>query len=100
MTHPLMRREMPMRFVMIAWALPLCAFWGWFLLSFHDVNFGSVYLSRGFHDLLFRLYGEILGIDPARIPWMAAKACVFDTILLLGILAFRRRKQIRSYLAA
>lgn len=83
-----------MRLLLILWALPLALFWGWYFLSLHDINFGYAILSRQMHDLLFQLYGQILGIDPATIPAMVAKACVVDTLLLLAILAFRRRKQL------
>ena len=57
-----------MRYVFAAWALPLGIFWGWFFLSFYDINFGYVMLTRQVHDLVFQLYGKMLGIDPATIP--------------------------------
>lgn len=88
-----------MKYVLIAWAAPLALFWGWFFLSANDINFGSIYLSRGLHDLVFELYGNILGIEPATIPWLVAKACIFDTFLLLAIWAFRRRKQIAAWVS-
>lgn len=86
-----------MRYVLIAWAAPLALFWGWFALSYYDVNFGYVMLTREAHDLLFELYGQILGIDPGTIPWLLAKACVFDTLILLAIWAFRRRRDIAAW---
>jgi len=89
-----------MRYVLILWAAPLLLFWGWFGLSFYDINFGYVILSRQLHDLVFQLYGEILGIDPATIPALVAKACIFDTSILLAIFAFRRRRQIGGWLQA
>ena len=87
-----------MKYVLMAWAAPLALFWGWFFLSANDINFGTVYFSRALHDLVFELYGKILGIDPATIPWLVAKACIFDTFLLLGIWAFRRRKELRVWI--
>jgi len=89
-----------MRYILILWASPLLIFWGWFGLSFYDVNFGYVMLTRQVHDLVFELYGEMLGIDPHIIPAMVAKACVFDTLILLAIFAFRRRRQIAARLKA
>ncbi|MBA3446233.1 MAG: hypothetical protein H0T56_01250 [Pseudaminobacter sp.] len=86
-----------MRYVLAIWALPLIIFWGWFGLSYHDMNFGYVMLTRDVHDLLFQIYGDMLGIDPAIIPAMVAKACVFDTLFLLAIYAFRRRTQIFAW---
>ena len=87
-----------MRWIFAMWAAPLVIFWGWFALSFYNIHFGYVLLSRPGHDLVFELYGNILGIDPATIPWLAAKACVFDTLLLLTFWAFRRRRQIAAWL--
>lgn len=76
------------------WLAPLVLFWGWFGLSFYDLNFGYVLLTRQAHDLIFQLYGEILGIDPEIIPSMLIKACVFDGLIVLAIIAFRRRRAI------
>lgn len=85
-----------MRIIIALWAFPLLVFWGWYFLSFYDMNFGFLMLTRQVHDFVFQLYGEILGIDPATIPPMLAKACVFDSLILAAILAFRRRKQIAA----
>ena len=70
-----------MRWVFAAWALPMGIFWGWYFLSLNDMNFGYVMLTRQVHDLLFQLYGEMLGIEPATIPPLVAKACILDTLL-------------------
>lgn len=86
-----------MRTLLLLWIAPLVLFWGWYFLSLNDMNFGYVMLSRQLHDLIFELYGEILGIDPALIPGMVAKACVFDSFLVAGIVAFRRRRQIAAW---
>ena len=80
-----------MRWFLILWALPMGIFWGWFYLSFNNVNFGYVLMTRDFHDLFFELYGNMLGVDPATIPPLVARACVLDSVLLLAIWAFRRR---------
>lgn len=87
-----------MRLLLLLWALPLGLFWGWYFLSFHDINFGYLFLSRLLHDTVFRIYGDILGIEPELIPGMVAKACVIDTGILLLILAWRRRKPIRAWI--
>jgi hypothetical protein len=89
-----------MRYVLAIWALPLVIFWGWFGLSFYDMNFGYVMLTRKVHDLLFELYGNMLGLDPVTIPWLVAKACIIDTLILLAIYAFRRRRQITAWVIA
>ncbi|KUM27669.1 hypothetical protein AU467_16240 [Mesorhizobium loti] len=87
-----------MRALFVFWAAPLVLFWGWFFLSLNDMNFGYVMLSRQLHDLVFQLYGQMLGIDPMIIPGMVARACVFDSFLLAGLVAFRRRRQIAEWI--
>ncbi|MBX3580947.1 MAG: hypothetical protein KF810_03505 [Rhizobiaceae bacterium] len=89
-----------MRWVFVAWAVPMGLFWGWYFLSYYDMNFGYVMLTRDVHDILFQLYGNALGIDPTSIPPLVARACILDTFLILGIWAFRRRKSIGTWLRA
>lgn len=89
-----------MRWVFAAWALPMGIFWGWFFLSYYDMNFGYVMLTRQVHDLLFELYGQMLGVEPATIPPLVAKACILDTAIILAIWAFRRRKEIAAWFRA
>ncbi|MBO6716643.1 MAG: hypothetical protein JJ913_01665 [Rhizobiaceae bacterium] len=86
-----------MRYILLFWALPLGLFWGWYFLSLNDVNFGLLFLSYEFHVFSFRIYGNILGIDPETIPALVAKACVVDTLLILGIYALRRRREIIAW---
>lgn len=86
-----------MRYLFWLWFTPLSLFWGWFGLSYYDLNFGMVFLSRELHDLVFAIYGNILDVDPATIPVMFLKACIFDTFLIFGIVAFRKRRQIRQW---
>lgn len=81
-----------MKYVFALWATPLVLFWGWYFVSFFDINFGYVMLSRRAHDLVFELYGQMLGIDPQTIPGLIAEACILDTAIVLAIWAFRRRK--------
>ena len=38
-----------MRYIIALWALPLVIFWGWFGLSYFDMNFGYVMLTRQVH---------------------------------------------------
>lgn len=83
-----------MRYIFIFWAAPLGIFWGWYFLSLNDMNFGYVMLTRDVHDFAFRLYGKMLGIEPEIIPGLVARACVVDTLLILAIFAFRRRRPI------
>ncbi|TCD14486.1 DUF6105 family protein [Oricola cellulosilytica] len=86
-----------MRYLFWLWFLPLSVFWSWFGLSYNDVNFGLMFLSRDLHDLVFNIYGSLLGVDPAAIPIMFLKACIFDSALIFAIVAFRKRRQIRAW---
>ncbi len=86
-----------MRSLIIFWGLPLGFFWSWYYLSFHDISFGTVFFSRQMHDIMFTIYGNVLHVDPATVPGIIAKACLVDTLLLLAILAFRRRKAIFAW---
>lgn len=89
-----------MKYIVAIWASPLVLFWGWFFLSLNDINFGSVYLSRQLHDLVFQLYGQMLGVDPKTIPMMIAEACLFDTAVIVVIWGFRRRREIAAWAKA
>ena len=89
-----------MRWIFAAWALPMGIFWGWYFLSLNDMNFGYVMLTMDAHDILFELYGQVLGIEPATIPGLVAKACILDTAIILAIWAFRRRQAIAAWLRA
>ena len=89
-----------MKWLLAFWATPLALFWGWYFVSLNDWNFGYVILSRQLHDLLFQLYGEILGVDPAAIPVMLARTCAFDSLLVAGIIAYRKRRAIAERVRA
>lgn len=86
-----------MRYVLGFWALPMGFFWGWYYLSLNDINFGTSFLSKQMHELVFNVYGQVLGIDPLTIPPLVMRACIFDTFIIFGILAFRRRKDITNW---
>jgi hypothetical protein len=87
-----------MKYVVAIWAAPLVLFWGWFFLSLNDINFGSIFLTRQLHDLVFKIYGEMLGVSPETIPAMIADACIVDTAIIVGIWGLRRRREIAAWL--
>ena len=89
-----------MRWILGIWAAPLVIFWGWYFLSLNDINFGSIYLSRQLHDLVFQLYGEMLGVAPGTVPWLIAEACAVDLLIVAAIWAFRRRAGIAAWFTA
>ncbi len=80
-----------MRIILVLWAVPLCLFWSWYTLSFYDISFGTVFFSRELHDLVFRVYGNTLGVPAGEVPAMVAWACAVDTALIGSIAAWRWR---------
>ncbi len=86
-----------MRWILIFWGVPMGLFWGWYFLSYHDINFGLLFFSRLVHDFAFEFYGNLLGIDPTTIPPLVARACVVDTLLIFSIYAFRKRREIMAW---
>ena len=99
-----------MRWLIVFWALPLGLFWGWYFLSLNDVHMGYAMFTREAHDQVFDIYSKLLAVvtheymgeavmmAPAEIPGFVARACVIDSALLGGIVAFRRRKAITAWL--
>ena len=86
-----------MRYILVFWAVPMGLFWGWYYLSYHDINFGMLFLSRAVHDYAFGFYADILGIDPATIPPLVARACIIDTALIFSIYGLRKRREIAAW---
>jgi hypothetical protein len=86
------------RYLLIFWAIPLGSFWGWFSLSYFNAGLGTIYLTRGFHDLYFDICGQILGVPPASVPMIIAKACLVDTLVIFGLVAIGRRRRIFEWL--
>lgn len=86
-----------MRYILVFWGLPMGVFWAWYLLSYHDINFGLLFFSRQVHDFAFAFYGNLLGIEPSAIPPLVIRACIFDTGLIFAIYAFRKRKAIATW---
>ncbi len=78
-----------MRAILILWAIPLILFWGWYGLSAYNISFGVFFLERQFHDLVFNIYSNILGIPAAEIPGWLAWVFFIDTLILLGVAALR-----------
>jgi hypothetical protein len=89
-----------MRWILIFWAMPLAVLGTWYGLSYNDINFGYLILSRQMNEFVFQLYGQMLGLPPEDIPGLVLRAIIVDSLLLFGILAFRRRKQIAAWWAS
>lgn len=94
---PLRIGDARMKWVLFFWALPLAILGSWYTLSYYDMNFGYLILSRQMHDLVFQVYGNILGLPPDDIPPLVLKAIIVDTLLLIAIMSFRRRKAIFAW---
>jgi hypothetical protein len=88
-----------MKWFLILWACPIILLTGWYGLSYYDMSFGIFMLTRQAHDLVFAIYGNVLGIPPETIPPLVARAIVFDSLLVFAIIAFRKRRQIRAWYA-
>ena len=89
-----------MKYFIIFWLIPVGGLASWLWLSSNDLSFGLPFLSRDMHDLVFGIYGQMLGIDPATLPPLVWRALVVDTLLILAILAFRKRREIRAWFAS
>lgn len=86
-----------MKWFLILWAAPIALLGSWYGLSYYDVSFGIFMLTRDAHDLVFRIYGHVLGIPPESIPPLVARAIVVDSLFVFAIIAFRRRKRIAAW---
>ncbi|MEQ8306014.1 MAG: DUF6105 family protein [Hoeflea sp.] len=84
-----------MKVFLVLWVTPIVLLGSWYGLSYYDMNFGWRILSRDLHDLVFLIYGDLLGMRPEAIPPLVLKAIILDTFLVLGLIMLkRRRKQI------
>lgn len=86
-----------MKWFLMLWAMPILLLGGWYGLSYYDQSFGIFMLTRQAHDLVFQVYGHVLGLPPQDIPGLVARAIVLDSILIFAIIAFRRRKRIAAW---
>ncbi|MAY63811.1 MAG: hypothetical protein CML29_16535 [Rhizobiales bacterium] len=80
-----------MKWFIALWAAPMALICSWYTLSYYDLNFGLTFLSRDLHDLVFIVYGNILGVPPEDVPPMVFKAILVDTALVVAILLLRRK---------
>jgi hypothetical protein len=86
-----------MKWFLILWAGPIALLGSWYGLSYYDMSFGIFMLTRDAHDLVFRIYGHILGIPPESIPPLVLRAIIFDSMLVFALIAFRRRRKIAAW---
>jgi len=86
-----------MKWFLFLWAGPVGTLFAWYFLSLNDMSFGIFMLTRQAHDLVFQLYGNILGIDPAILPGMVMKAIATDSLFVVALVLFRRRRRIAAW---
>ncbi|WP_422369722.1 DUF6105 family protein [Hoeflea sp.] len=82
-----------MRVFLFLWVTPIALLGSWYGLSYYDMNFGWRILSRDLHDLVFLIYGDLLGMRPEAIPPLVLKAIILDTLLVLGLIILKRRRK-------
>lgn len=80
-----------MKLFLWLWLTPVTLLGAWYGLSANDMSFGVHMLSRETHDLVFAIYGQMLGIAPEKLPPLVLRAVVLDTFIVLAIIAYRRR---------
>lgn len=86
-----------MKWFLILWAGPIALLGSWYGLSYNDMSFGIFMLTREAHDLVFNIYGNILGIPPETIPPLVARAIMVDSLIVFAIIGFRKRKAIAEW---
>jgi hypothetical protein len=86
-----------MKWFLILWAGPVALLISWYGLSYYDMSFGFFMLTRQTHDLVFEIYGHILGVDPQTLPPLVARAIAFDSLVVLSIVTFRKRREISAW---
>ncbi|MEO0497211.1 MAG: DUF6105 family protein [Pseudomonadota bacterium] len=89
-----------MRWLLIAWFTPLAIFWGWLGLAYVDAWPSSVFFSRVLYDSVFVVYEQMTGLNESQLISYLAKICILDSLIVLAIYAFRRRKLIRAWWAS
>ena len=80
-----------MRILLVLWFFPIVLLGTWYGLSANDWHMGTRIFSRELHDLVFGLYGKLLGMEPEALPPLVAKAVFVDSLIVLAIAAFRWR---------
>lgn len=86
-----------MKWFLFFWATPLILLGSWYTLSYYDISFGYFMLSRQAHDLIFQIYGNVLGLPPQSIPPLIARALGVDSLIVFAALAFRKRAKIIAW---
>ena len=86
-----------MRYFLFLWLLPVGGLAAWLYMASNDFSLGMFFFSREMFDLVFGIYADILGVDPATLPPLIYKALVVDTLIVAALFALKRRKDIIAW---
>lgn len=86
-----------MKWLLVFWAGPIFFLGSWYGLSYYDISFGTFFYSRDMHDLVFQIYGQVLGIPPEQVPPLVLKAVIVDTIIVFGLIGLRRHRELQAW---
>lgn len=89
-----------MKYLLIFWGIPVGSLALWYGLSFNNINFGYIVLSREFNDVVFQIYGQILGIDPSVIRSALIRLLLVDTVIIFAFFYFKPIRRLRALWAA
>lgn len=88
-----------MRWLLSLWFVPIAFLVLWLTLGANDWSFGVHFFSRDMYDTVFGVYAAVLGVPAESLPPLVVRALVLDSLIVLALYAFRRRKAIRAFIA-
>ncbi|WP_279479559.1 DUF6105 family protein [Aureimonas sp. SK2] len=87
-----------MRWLLSFWFVPIAFLVLWLTLGANDWSFGIHFFSRDMYDTVFGVYAGVLGVPAESLPPLVVRALFLDSLIVLALHAFRRRKTIASFL--
>lgn len=87
-----------MRWLLSLWFAPITFLVAWLALAANDWNLGVHFFSRDMYDTVFGTYAAVLGVPAETLPPLVVRALVLDSLIVLALYAFRRRKPIVAFL--
>jgi len=87
-----------MRWLLSLWFLPIGFLVLWLTLASNDWGFGMHFFSRDMYDTVFGVYAAVLGVPAESLPPLVVRALILDSLIVLALYAFRRRKPIIAFL--
>ncbi|MEN9895957.1 MAG: hypothetical protein RIR97_1809 [Pseudomonadota bacterium] len=86
-----------MKWLLGIWGFPVIILFGWYALSYNDMSFGWFMLSREANDLVFKIYGDMLGLPPEVLPPLVAKAIAIDTLIVFALFLIKNRIRLVAF---